>query len=502
MASMLCLGIDSGTTSTKTLVLDIESGKVLASAQSFYETIPDLPHGHVEQAPQTWIEAVATTIRECLGKIGGRKAELVAIGVGAQQHGLVVLDAKNEPIRPAKLWCDTSTALQSEKLNKAFGSMEELIERTGNAMVPGYTAPKLLWLKENEPQNFRRIGTVLLPHDYINFWLTGERKMEYGDASGTGLLDVRSRQWHKPLLDFIDKNLAAKFPPVRSSTRPAGLLRNALREEWGLNGEILVSAGGGDNMLGALGTGSIRPGIVTVSLGTSGTVYTFSEEPRVDTKGEIATFCDSTDHWLLLACTMNVAAGIEQIANLFSWDMPTLEEKVTSVPAGARGLLFLPYLQGERLPNLPHGSGVLHGLNLENMNAPEIARAVVEGITMGLAYGMRRIVDLGVKPTEVRVTGGGGKSAAWRKIVADVFGYPVVALRISEAAALGGAIQAAWTYCQVKGKPIALEKLARDLVKVDKKSRAEPGKENRSLYTELRSRQTDLTRKLAASGYL
>src|SRR3989442_2836287 len=151
MASMLCLGIDSGTTGTKTLLLDIGSGKVLAFAQRSYETIPGLPHGHAEQAPQTWIEAVAATIRECLTKIGGRKSDIVAIGVGAQQHGLIALDAKNEPIRPAKLWCDTSTALQAEKLNKAFGSVEELIERTGNAMAPGYTAPKLLWLKENEP---------------------------------------------------------------------------------------------------------------------------------------------------------------------------------------------------------------------------------------------------------------------------------------------------------------------------------------------------------------
>jgi xylulokinase len=499
---MLCLGIDSGTTSTKTLVLEVESGKVLTSSQRGYETIPGLPRGHVEQEPRTWIDAVATTINECLAAIGSRKSEIVAIGVSAQQHGLVALDARNEPIRPAKLWCDTSTAPQAEKLNKAFGSVAELIQRTGNAMVPGYTAPKLLWLKENEPQNFRRLRTVFLPHDYINFWLTGERQMEYGDASGTGLLDVRTRQWHRPLFDFIDKNLLPKFPPLRSSTRPVGLLRNTLREEWGLSGEVLVSAGGGDNMLGALGTGNTKPGMVTVSLGTSGTVYAFSEKAVVDPKGELAAFCDSTDHWLLLACTMNVAVGVERVASLFGWDVPTLEAKVASVPAGARGLLFLPYLSGERLPNLPGASGVLHGLNLENMNAPEIARAVVEGITMGLAYGMKRIVDLGVVPTELRVIGGGSKSAVWRQILADVFGYPVVALKISEAVALGGAIQAAWTYCQVKGKPIALEKLVRDLVKIDKKSRKEPRKDNRALYAELRGRQTELTRQLATSGFL
>jgi xylulokinase len=499
---MLCLGLDSGTASTKTLVLDVESGKVLASAQQSHEMIPGLPPGHVEQDPHVWTDAAAATIRECLVKIGSRKSDVVAIGAGAQQHGLVTLDRRNEPIRPAKLWCDTSTAAQAEKLNRALGGLDQLIERTGNAMMPGYTAPKLLWLKENEPQNFRRIQAVLLPHDYLNFWLTGERQMEYGDASGTGLLEVRSRQWHKPLFDFIDKDLLGKFPALRSSMRPAGLLRNVLREEWGLSGDILVSAGSGDNMLGAIGTGNIKPGIMTVSLGTSGTVYVFTEQPVIDGKGELASFCDSTDHWLLLACTMNVALGVERVADIFGWDVATMEAKVASVPPGARGLLFLPYLQGERLPNLPRASGVLHGLNLKNMHAPEIARAVVEGITMGLAYGMKRIVELGITPNELRVTGGGSKSPVWRQIVADVFGCPAVAMKTPEGVALGGAIQSAWTYCQVKGKPIALETLVRDLVGIDKKSIEQPRKAAQALYSELRSRQSDLTRQLATGGFL
>jgi xylulokinase len=499
---MLCLGIDSGTKSTRALVLDAESGKVVALAQQTYETISGLPRGQVEQSPQTWIDATDATIRECLARIHKRRADIVAIGVSAQQHGLVTLDARNQPIRPAKLWCDTSAAAQSEKLNKAFGNVDELIQRTGNAIFPGYTAPKLLWLKENEPQNFRRIRTVLLPHDYINFWLTGERQMEYSDASGTGLMDVRTRTWYAPLFQFIDKDLAAKFPPLRSSARPAGLLRSAHAKEWGLRGDVLVSAGGGDNMMGAVGTGNIKPNMITVSLGTSGTVYAFAEKPIVDPKGELAAFCDSTDHWLLLACTMNVAFAVQQIMKLFHWDAAKLEKSVASVPPGGRGLLFLPYLQGERLPNLPRGSGVLHGLNLENMNAPEMARAIVEGVTTGLARGLRRIIDLGIVPKELRVTGGGSKSAVWRQIVADAFGYPVVALKVPEGAALGAAVQAAWTYGQVKGKPIALDELVGDAVKTDRKTRAEPNKEIRDLYAELQTRQADLTRKLATGGYL
>ena len=273
--------------------------------------------------------------------------------MSGQQHGLVALDAANEPLRPAKLWCDVSTEAQCEEFNKEFGGLEGLLERIGNPMLPGYTAPKLLWLKQNEPANFRRLTSVLLPHDYLNFWLTGERQMEYGDASGTGLLDVRTRSWCKPILNFIDPALESMLPPLRSSKRPAGLLRSSLREEWGIAEDALVSAGGGDNMMGAIGTGNIRAGVVTVSLGTSGTICAFSEEPVIDPKGEVAAFCDSTDHWLSLTCTMNVAVATEQVRELFDWDIPTMEKRVAAVAAGAGGILFLPYLQGERTPNLP-----------------------------------------------------------------------------------------------------------------------------------------------------
>jgi xylulokinase len=499
---MLCLGIDSGTKSTKALVLDIESGEVVALAQRSYGTIEGLAPGHVEQEARTWIEAAEATVAECLEKIGARRAELKAIGASGQQHGLVALDEANEPLRPAKLWCDISTETQCEEFNQEFDGADGLIERIGNPMLPGYTAPKLLWLKENEPANFRRLTTVLLPHDYLNFWLTGERQMEYGDASGTGLMNVRTRQWSKPILNFIDPKLESTLPPLRSSKRPAGLLRSSLREEWGLADDVLVSAGSGDNMMSAIGTGNIRAGVVTVSLGTSGTICAFSEEPLIDPKGEVAAFCDGTDHWLPLTCTMNVAVATEQMRELFGWDIPTMEQRVEAVPAGAGGILFLPYLQGERTPNLPKGSGVFHGLTTENMMAAFMARAVVEGVTLGLAYGLRRFKDLGIVPMEIRLTGGGSQSAVWRQLAADVFGVPTVALRVTEGAALGAAIQAAWTYCQVKGKPVSLEKLVDDLVVVERKTRVEPRKENLTFYREQLLRQIDLTKKLKTGGYL
>ena len=502
MGSMLCLGIDSGTASTRVLVLDVDSGKVLASARQEHAFVEGLPQGHAEQHPETWVEAADHALRECLATIGNRKQDVTAIGVSAQQHGLVLLDDRNEPIPPAKLWCDTSTSLETEELNRVFSNVDQMIQRTGNVIVPGYTAPKILWLKRHEPKNFARTRTVLLPHDYLNFWLTGERQMEYGDASGTGLLDVPNRTWCKPLLDCIDVELGLKLPPLRSSQRPVGLLRDALRTEWGLTGGVLVSAGSGDNMLGAIGTGNIKTGAVTVSLGSSGTVYSFQDQPVVDPRGELALFCDATEHWLTLACTMNVAIAIQRVQALLGWDPTTLEAKVAEVPPGCDGLLFLPYLQGERLPNLPNGTGVFHGLTTTTMTPAHLARAVVEGLTMGLAYGFKRIVDLGVEPTELRLTGGSSRSSIWRKMVADIFGYPAVALKTAEGAALGAAIHAGWTYCQVKGKPIQLESLTRDAVRVDKKTRAEPRKQNQTLYRELRARHMDLTKKLATAGYL
>jgi xylulokinase len=214
--------------------------------------------------------------------------------------------------------------------------------------------------------------------------------MEYGDASGTGLMDVRTREWNKSILQFIDPELESLLPPLRSSKRPAGLLRNLLRKKWSLAEDALVSAGSGDNMMSAIGTGNIRPGIVTVSLGTSGTICAFSETPVIDPKGEVASFCDATDHWLPLTCTMNVAAAVEQVRHLFGWKVPQFEKEVESVLPGAGGILFLPYLHGERTPNLPKGSGVFHGLTTENMKPNFIARAVLEGVTLGLAYGLRR----------------------------------------------------------------------------------------------------------------
>ncbi len=499
---MISLGIDSGTQSTKTIAVDIETGKILASASVAYGMIEGLPPGHLEQDPQQWLDAVDATVRDCLNQLGERKNDVKAIGVSGQQHGFVPLDKKGKVIRPAKLWCDTSTIEQCKQFEAEFGGPEGLIKLAGNAIMPGYTAPKILWLKQNEPKNYRALETVLLPHDFINFYLTGERGMEYGDASGTGLMDVREKKWCEPLIEFIDPDLHDALPALSSSRRASGLLRENLREAWGLEKSPVVSGGGGDNMMGAIGTGNVQAGMVTVSLGTSGTVYAFAAESVIDPQGEVAAFCDSTDRWLPLVCTMNVTVATEQIRKMFGWKHEQLEANVGTAPAGAGGLLFLPYLNGERTPNLPLGTGVMHGLNVDNMSPAHMARAVMEGATLGLAYGLGRFRELGIQPTEIRLTGGGSKSGIWRQICADIFGVPTVCLASAEGAALGAAIQGAYASLAANGKPATFRDLCAKIVTVDATTRAEPNAGNKATYTQLLMRQTDLTRRLHAVGYL
>jgi len=499
---MLYIGIDSGTQSTKSIVVDLETGGIQASSQQNYGLIPGLPDGHMEQDPRVWIDAVDKTIQDCLQQIGERRDQIRAIGVSGQQHGLVVLNSSAKVIRPAKLWCDTSTSEQCREIIEEFGGESALIKLIGNTMLPGWTAPKILWLKQNEPGNYASVDSILLPHDYINYWLSGERRMEYGDASGTGLLDVKTRRWCEPIIDFIDESLPQKLPPVGSSRQAVGLLRDNLRTKWGLKSSPIISAGGGDNMMGAIGTGNVRTGVVTASLGTSGTVYAYSTEPVVDPQGELAAFCDSTDKWLPLVCTMNVTVATEQVRKMFGWDIRQLDDAVTQAPPGANGVIFLPYLVGERTPNLPNGVGVYHGLTPSNMMPPNLARAAMEGVTLGLAYGLNRFRSLGIRPSEIRLTGGGSKSQTWRQICADIFRIPVVCLATAEGAALGAAMHGAWVDHLVNNKPANLVQLLDAVVKLDESSRAIPANEAADLYQETYSRFKGLTQRLSSGGFL
>jgi len=489
---MIFLGIDCGTQSTKAIALDADTGAVLASARRSYDILPPTGFGAMEQRPEDWRNAADATIREVLAALGMRKSEVRGIGVSGQQHGLVVLDSADEVVRPAKLWCDTSTIDQCHEITAHFGGADKVVELTGNAMLPGYTAPKVLWLRQNEPENWRRTQSVLLPHDYLNFWLTGEKRMEYGDASGTAFLDVRSRQWCEPIANFLADDLLAKLPPLRPSSEPAGQVRASLLAEWGISGPVLVSAGGGDNMMGAIGTGNIAPGVVTASLGTSGTLFAYSEKAVIDRQGEVAAFCDSTDAWLPLVCTMNVTLVTEAMRELFAWNHEQFEQALTTVPAGADGLLLLPYLVGERTPNLPKSCGVLHGITTQNLTAAHLARSAAEGVTLGLGYGLQRLRELGIHPVEIRLTGGGSNSSQWRQLCADIFEVPVVTLKSGEGASLGAALQAAWMFAHQTNGDNSLNDLVASLVECDESTRVSPRAETAEIYREMMARAASI----------
>jgi xylulokinase len=492
----LLLGIDSGTQSTKVLVVDARNGKVLAAASVAYDLIPNLPPGAKEQHPHTWREATAKAIQQVLKTAKATAAEVKAIGVSGQQHGFVPLDKEGKVIRPAKLWCDTSTAAECEEIMTKVGGLKATIRALGNAVLPGFTASKILWLKKNEPANYRRLATVLLPHDYLNYWLTGRAVMEYGDASGTALLDVRKRQWSAPVVEAIDAGLSARLPVLIASDQPVGRLRTDTARALGLNTEVLVSAGGGDNMMGAIGTGNTRPGVITASFGTSGTIYACAEKPVVDPKGEIAAFCDSTNRWLPLLCTMNVTVATEMVRDCFGWEVAKLDSTIAKTPAGAAGVLLLPYLEGERTPNVPAGTGVFLGVNQHTLTAANLARAAMEGATLGMNYGLRRLAELGVKPAQIRATGGGAKSKVWRQIMADVFNTEVVTLKVSEGAAYGAALQALWCWRTQQGEKIAIAELTDQFVQLNPAESAAPNARNAARYQEWQELQDQLSRAL------
>ncbi len=477
------LGIDSGTQGVKVIALDEASKTILAEASAPHSLIEN-DNGRREQEPVWWTEALTTALDSVLTSV--EASSVVGIGVSGQQHGMVCLDAQGEVIRPAKLWCDTETASQARALTDSLGGNEAVVSALGNSIAVGFTASKIAWLKEHESQAYDRLATVLLPHDYLNYWLTGEKKTECGDASGTAYFDVRTRTWNTDVLSAIDPSgkLKACLPEIVCSDEPNGIVRKEIAERFGFSDDVVVSSGGGDNMMAAIGTGNVVPGVVTTSLGTSGTIFACADQPVVDPTGELAAFCSSTGVWLPLICTMNVTVATETIRSLFGKSVTELNEAAALAPAGARGVMLLPYFNGERTPALPEARGIFAGLTPSNTTPENFCRAAMEGATYGLRYGLDVLVRLGVKPTEIRLVGGGSKSPLWRQIVADIFDCPVVCPLSAEAGALGAAIQAVWCRKKYDGEPTSIADLTNAYVGLDAASRVEPDPVNRAVYVE------------------
>jgi xylulokinase len=495
----LFVGLDSGTQSTRAVLVDGATGRVLAALSAAQDILPSEVPGTREQDPADWVRAASDVIAGVLRAAGPDAAGRVAgIGISGQQHGLVALDADGQVIRPAKLWCDTSTAPQCDTLIGRLGGLPRTIELLGNGIPPGFTASKILWLKEHEPGSYARLATVLLPHDYLACWLTGRAHMEWGDASGTALMDVRTRAWCKEAVDAIDSSLAAKLPVPAHPREPAGVVQPEIARQFGLRDDVTVS-GSGDNMMGAVGTGNVADGIVTASLGTSGTIYACSRRPIVDPAGEVAAFCDATGQWLPLVCTMNVTVATEMVRRLFGLDHAAFSEAAASVDAGSEGLLLIPFFEGERTPNVPDGTGVWIGVRPRTSTAAHMARAAMEGVTLGLNYGLNRMRALGLAPREIRLTGGGARSAVWRQIAADVFDCPVVCPANEEGAAYGAALHAMWVWGHANGAGRSIEEIAGEFIALNEATRALPDPGRAGRYTNLQAIFDQAARDLAGT---
>lgn len=436
----LLLGIDLGTQHLKALVYDPDARDVVDLASAPLE-IHQENDGTAEQQTFWWTDALLEAMAQIDSK---RKDAVAAIGVSGQQHGFVPLNAAHEVMAPVKLWCDTSTHVECQAIMDRVGGADDCIRIAGNPILPGFTASKILWLKNRHPALYKDMDLLLLPHDFINFFLTGESCMEMGDASGTGFLDVRSRAWSGQVLEAIDRNrdLSECLPQLRIENEAIGRLLPDVAALTGLPAGIPVSIGGGDNMMGAIGTGNVKPGRMTMSLGTSGTVYAYADQAVIDPDGEIAAFCSSTGGWLPLVCTMNCTVSTELIRHLLNTDIDSFEASIMGAPVGSGGVLTLPFFGGERTPNLPRAKGCLMGIDTSNAQPDNLLRSAAEGASFALKYGIDRLAQLGVSGEEIVLTGGGAKSATWRQMISDICDTPVIVLAHEEGAAFGAALQA------------------------------------------------------------
>ncbi len=445
------LGIDIGTSGTKTLLID-EQGGIVASATVEYPLYTPKANW-AEQEPTDWWDATIETVRAVLAKSGVQGPAIKGIGLSGQMHGSVFLDASHEVVRPAILWCDQRTASQCEWITQQVGEADVVAE-TCNLVLTGFTAPKIIWLRQNEPENYEKVVKVLLPKDYIRFKLTGEFATEVSDASGTSLLNVKRRQWSKVVLDRIGLP-EDMLPTVHESQEISGRITARVAEQTGLAAGTPVVGGGGDQAAGAVGNGIVEPGIISSTTGTSGVVFAHLDEPFMDEKLRTHTFCHAVPgKWHVMGVMLSAGGSFrwlrdavcqdeKAVAELTSRDpYEYMTEAAGQAPVGAEGLVFLPYLTGERTPYPnPNAKGVFFGLHLRH-DKRHLARAVMEGVAYGLRDCFEIIEGMGVDITQVRASGGGARSELWRQIQADVTGRAHCTINVDEGPALGVALLA------------------------------------------------------------
>lgn len=483
---MSFLGIDIGTSGTKALVLS-RNGRVLATAEAPHELLTPRP-GWSEQRPEGaggWWEAVVAAVRAVVKKAGRREA-IEAVGLSGQMHGSVFLDKAGKVLRPALLWNDQRTQMQCREIEEKAGGRAKLIERVSNPALTGFTAPKILWLRENEPKRFEKCVKVLLPKDYIRWRLTGEYATEVSDASGTLLLDVKRRKWHEGLMGLLGLDMGL-LPRVYESQEVTGVVSADAAAQLGIPQGVPVVGGGGDQAAGAVGTGVVESGLVSAAMGTSGVIFAASSEPVTDPAGRVHTMCHAIpDTWCVFGCMLSAGGSLQWMRNTFFGEelrqlkkagkeageiYPRMMKMAEAAPAGAEGLVFLPYLTGERCPHAnPDARGAFIGLTPRH-NLGYMVRAAVEGITFGMREQVAIFRAMGIPIREIRASGGGARSAFWRQLQADMYGAPVVTINVAEGAALGAAILAGVG----AGAYGSVAEACRGVIRVREKSRPRAG---------------------------
>ncbi len=434
------LGIDIGTSGTKTILCDTK-GQIAAEALAEYPVHSPKP-GWSEQDPEDWWNGVAKSVRAALAKANVSGKDVIGIGLSGQMHGSVFLDKDGKVIRRALLWNDQRTGRECEEITARAGGLPKLLKMVANPAFTGFTAPKILWLRNNEKRNFDRVRQVLLPKDYIRHRLTGVYATEVSDASGTLLLDVAKRAWSKTLLTKLDLD-PKLLPPVFESQEVTGVVTSVAAKALGIREGVPVAGGGGDQAMGAVGNGIVKKGVVSAMMGTSGVVFAYTEKMETEPRGRVHTFCHAVPGvWHTMSCMLSAGGMLQWYRNAICPDesYAAIDEAAAKAPAGCEGLYCLPYLTGERTPHAdPYARGCFIGLTPRHDRAM-ISRAVIEGITYGMRDSLDIMRGMGVKASEIRLSGGGAKSAFWRQLQADIYGVDTCVTNSTAGSAYGAMI--------------------------------------------------------------
>lgn len=443
----LLLGIDVGTSSTKAVVCDL-AGRVLGTASAPHPSYHPHP-GWSEQEPMEWWGSTVQSIRQVMAGIAGR---VVGVGLSGQMHGSVLLNADRKPVRRALMWNDQRTSAECEEIERVFGGRAELVRRVGNAALTGFTLPKLLWVRRHEAEIWKQVRSVVLPKDFIRLKLTGELATDVGDASGILLFDVDKRIWSSEAMGLVELD-SSLFPRAFESGEVAGRISKAAAAETGLPEGIPVVGGSGDNQAGAVGAGVVSAGLVLATIGTSGVIYAHSERARKDlgtVSGRLHTMCAANGgagnpgQWSITGCMLSAGGSLQWCRDaLFPGvEFEALMREAEAVAPGCDGLVFLPYLTGERCPHPdPKARGGWIGLTTRHTRG-HLVRAVIEGVTFGMGQILGLVRGLGVRVEKARLGGGGARSALWRQMQADVYGCPVALTNTEEGPAYGAALLA------------------------------------------------------------